>query len=52
MLIDVRRDTELAGDVQDEVLVDVTDADAVSQLIADNSVDFLSYITWDEVNRE
>ena len=39
----------MSHDIQDEVLVDVTDADAVNKLIEDNSVDFLSYISWDEV---
>ena len=48
-IVDVRRDVEPADDVQGEIPVDVTDADAVTELIEDNSVDFLSYISWDEV---
>jgi len=31
--------------------VDVTDVKAVNQLIEDNSVDFLRYISWDEVRK-
>jgi len=36
-------------DVQFEKAVDVTSRHAVNQLIRDNSVDFLSYMAWDQV---